>query len=89
MLNKLLSVLAIVAIMCSAVLAGVEPGNEAPEFQLFGVDHRYHALEDYEDKEGIVVVFTCNHCPVAKRYELLGARAADELEEKISELVEE
>lgn len=69
MLRKVLSVLAIVGIMCSPLLAGVKPGDEAPEFQLFGVDYSYHALEDYADNEGVVVVFTCNHCPVAKRYE--------------------
>ncbi len=27
------------------------------------------SLCDYKDEEGVIVVFTCNHCPYAKAYE--------------------
>lgn len=27
------------------------------------------AMADYKDAKGIIVVFTCNHCPFAKKYE--------------------
>lgn len=47
----------------------LEPGARAPEFELFGVDYKYHSLQEYADAEARVVVFTCNHCPVAKAYE--------------------
>ena len=30
---------------------------------------RKHSLAELEDAKAIVVVFTCNHCPVAKAYE--------------------
>jgi peroxiredoxin len=41
-------------------------GDKAPEWSgLRGVDGRKRALADYADAKLIVVVFTCNHCPVA------------------------
>ncbi len=50
--------------------ASVELGQDAPEFSgLIGVDDRPHALADYEDAKLVVVVFTCNHCPVSQAYE--------------------
>jgi peroxiredoxin len=45
-------------------------GDEAPDFKgLVGVDGKEHALADYKDAKLVVVVFTCNHCPVAQAYE--------------------
>ena len=45
-------------------------GDPAPLWkQLPGVDGRQHSLEDLKDKRLIVVVFTCNSCPVAVEYE--------------------
>ena len=31
-------------------------GDSAPEFELFGVDFRYHSLEMYEGRKAVVVV---------------------------------
>jgi len=44
-------------------------GDSAPEFELFGVDFRYHSLEMYEDRKAVVVAFVCNHCPVSVDYQ--------------------
>jgi len=45
-------------------------GDPAPEWSdLPGVDGKRHALADYRDAKALVVVFICNHCPVAKSYE--------------------
>lgn len=49
----------------------VEPldiGAEAPSFDLPGVDGSDYALADF-DADALVVIFTCNHCPVAQAYE--------------------
>ena len=43
-------------------------GSAAPSFELPGVDGETTTLEDFEES-ALVVVFTCNHCPVAKAYE--------------------
>jgi peroxiredoxin len=44
-------------------------GSAAPEFMLPGVDGKTHALKDYASSPVLVVVFTCNHCPIAQMYE--------------------
>jgi peroxiredoxin len=61
----------LIVLAAGAALAAdtLEPGAQAPAFELFGVDYRYHSLEMYADAKACVVVFTCNHCPVAKAYE--------------------
>jgi glutathione peroxidase-family protein len=33
------------------------------------VDGNAVSLANYKDKKGVIVVFTCNHCPFAKAYE--------------------
>lgn len=44
----------------------LESGDAAPSFELPGVDGDSHALSDFEAMDGLLVVFTCNHCPYAK-----------------------
>lgn len=45
-------------------------GDAAPNFTgLPGVDGNSHSLSDYKDKDVLVLVITCNHCPVAVGYE--------------------
>ena len=45
------------------------PGSAAPGFTLPGVDGKIHSLSDYAASPVLVVVFTCNHCPIAQVYE--------------------
>jgi peroxiredoxin len=44
-------------------------GSPAPNFALPGVDGIDHKLSDYAGSPVLVVVFTCNHCPIAQMYE--------------------
>jgi peroxiredoxin len=44
-------------------------GTPAPDFALPGVDGTIHRLSDYAASPILVVVFTCNHCPIAQMYE--------------------
>ncbi len=41
-------------------------GWEAGEFNLEGTDGREYASDDFKNKKGLLVFFTCNHCPYAK-----------------------
>jgi peroxiredoxin len=64
--------LAITALLRADVLfaAGVKIGDPAPDFQgLVGTDDKEHSLSDFKDSKLVVLVFTCNHCPVASAYE--------------------
>lgn len=44
-------------------------GEEAPYFCLAGTDDLIHSLSDYSSSKCLVVIFTGNHCPYAKKYE--------------------
>lgn len=44
-------------------------GDKAPNFHLPGVDGRLLGLKDFEDKDVVIVMFSCNHCPYVKAYE--------------------
>jgi peroxiredoxin len=45
-------------------------GSTSPDFQdLAGTDGKNHSLKDFADKKGLVIVFSCNHCPTAQAYE--------------------
>ena len=44
-------------------------GSPAPDFALPGVDGKTHRLADYAASPILVVVFTCNHCPISQLYE--------------------
>lgn len=44
-------------------------GDEAPAFTLKNIDGKMISLSDYSNEKGVIVIFTCNHCPYAKLYE--------------------
>ena len=44
-------------------------GSPAPDFPLPGVDGKTHSLKDYAGSKVLVIIFTCDHCPVAQMYE--------------------
>ena len=43
--------------------------SPAPNFSLPGIDGQTHKLSDYSADKVLVVIFTCNHCPIAQMYE--------------------
>lgn len=53
-------------------------GEEAPGFELPGVDGDWYSLSEFSGYEALLLVFTCNHCPYAQaKFEALNAIAAD------------
>ena len=71
---------ALVAVVGLTVLAGTAQagkfnkklniGDKAPAWKdLEGTDGKKHALADLAGRDAVVVVFTCNTCPVATDYE--------------------
>ncbi len=41
-------------------------GKAAPDFRLLGVDGKHYSLADCAKKNGLLVMFICNHCPYVK-----------------------
>lgn len=52
-----------------AVSQGYDIGDEAMKFNLKNVDGNYVSLSDFSDEKGVIVIFTCNHCPYSQAYE--------------------
>jgi len=48
---------------------GYNVGDKAADFKLKDVDGKLVSLSDYNNAKGIVVIFTCNHCPYAQAYQ--------------------
>jgi peroxiredoxin len=67
--------LAVVLLCISALFGfttiadGYKPGDKATDFKLKSVDGKMYSMSDYKDAKGFIVVFTCNHCPFAVKYE--------------------
>jgi len=60
-------------------------GSPAPNFELPGTDGAVHKLSDYSASPVVVVIFTCNHCPIAQMYERRIAQlAADYKDRRVS-----
>lgn len=57
-------------------------GDQAPDFNLPGIDGKFHQLSDYSDADVLVVNFTCNHCPTAQAYEDRFIQAVNDYEGK-------
>lgn len=53
----------------SANEGGYQVGDRVSDFKLENVDGRWVSLSDYADRKGVILIFTCNHCPYAKAYE--------------------
>jgi len=44
-------------------------GSPAPDFNLAGVDDKKYSLSTFADREVLIIIFSCNHCPYVKAYE--------------------
>ncbi len=49
--------------------SGYQVGDKVDGFKLKNIDNSMVSLSDYNDAKGVIVVFTCNHCPYSKMYE--------------------
>jgi len=64
-----LAALTIQGVTAPATEGGYDIGDKAENFTLKGVDGNMHSLSDYAESNGVVIIFTCNHCPYAVMYE--------------------
>ncbi len=61
------------AILLLATIAiqaqGLKIGDTAPNFNLKSIDDKMLSLESFSNEKGVIVIFTCNHCPYSVAYE--------------------
>jgi len=48
---------------------GYNIGDAVMDFSLKNIDGSMVSLSDFEDDKGVILIFTCNHCPYAVMYE--------------------
>jgi peroxiredoxin len=65
----LMAAVALVLFSAFVPFGGFKVGDKATDFKLKNVNDKLVSLADYKDAKGIILVFTCNHCPFAKKYE--------------------
>ena len=71
-MRKKITTLLAAALVVTAAFApegGYKVGDKATDFKLKNVNEKIVSMADYKDAKGIIVVFTCNHCPFAQKYE--------------------
>jgi peroxiredoxin len=61
----------------------LKTGDQAPNFDLIGIDDKTHSLENYKDYDALLVIFICNHCPYVK----VKVEAIKEIHEKFKDTV--
>jgi peroxiredoxin len=44
-------------------------GSKIPEFNSIGIDGKTYSLESFKDNKGLIIIFSCNHCPYVQAYE--------------------
>jgi peroxiredoxin len=53
-------------------------GSPAPHFSLKATDGALYSLGSFADKKGLVIIFSCNHCPYVQAYENRLIRIGDD-----------
>ncbi len=69
MKNTILTFITAILFTTSLMAGGYKVGDRAKGFKLKNVDGSWVSLDDYKGRNGVIVIFTCNHCPYAKAYE--------------------
>lgn len=69
-MRKILISFLLTLIGISSVIAdGYDVGDYVSDFNLKSVNGEMVSLDDYNDAKGFIVIFTCNTCPYAQKYE--------------------
>ncbi len=67
---KKLFTIALMGMFSAGLFAqGYQIGDVATDFRLLNVDGNYLSMSDYEDINGVILIFSCNHCPFVVAYE--------------------
>lgn len=69
---KKLTLFIAIALLSAVATNAKEPykaGDVAKDFRLKNLDGKMVSLSQFDNAKGFIVVFTCNTCPVAKKYE--------------------
>lgn len=66
-MKKLIFLLLFIPLLASS--QGLSVGDKAVGFKLKNVDGKMVSLNDYKAEEGVILIFSCNHCPYSVAYQ--------------------
>lgn len=69
MKSLLFSLVILAFIPFKNISTGYAVGDKVQSFELKNIDGKKYACKDVMGTSGVIIVFTCNSCPVAQRYE--------------------
>ncbi len=55
-------------VLLNASFVLFQENKTIPNFSLKDTNNKIVSLENYKNSKGLIVIFTCNHCPFAKLY---------------------
>ena len=67
--QKIVLTVSLALFLIPGLFGQYEIGDKVDGFKLESTDGEYISLSEYEDEEGVILVFTCNTCPFAQKYE--------------------
>ena len=72
--NVTLFIVSLIGFLCLNFMSpslnkGYEVGDVATDFKLKNIDGTYVSLSNFKDAKGFILIFTCNSCPYAVKYE--------------------
>lgn len=85
MKNLIYLILAIAFVNLFAIIPpspGYQVGDVVADFSARDVTGKSVSIKDFETAKGFVIVFTCNTCPVAQKYEQRIIQLAEKLNDK-------
>ena len=69
MKKLVLSTIALLFAASTLFADGYEVGDKATDFSLMNVDGKMVSMSSLDEAKGVILIFTCNHCPYSKLYE--------------------
>lgn len=68
---KLKTIMAFMVLFASgSIMAqGYKIGDKAQDFTLKNIDGKMVSLSDFSSQKGVILIFTCNHCPYSIAYQ--------------------
>lgn len=69
MIKTLMYIVTLSAAISLHAQEGLNIGDKVADFNLVNIDGKTVSLSDYKNEKGVVVIFSCNHCPYVVAYE--------------------
>ena len=68
-MKKFLSISLFTLLATALFAGGYKIGDKVADFSLKNIDGKMISMKDMQEAKGVIVIFTCNHCPFSKAYE--------------------